>query len=379
MRNGLMSIHVMNVVWRRSKHKGSTLLVLLAMADYASDDGTGIWPSYQTLAQKARLSRRQAINVVRSLIESGAITCIGQSATRTNRYQINLAMIGNEKTEGDEGAPASEPDGENIAPKGRAEDTTPASENFSPSQPDGENIAPREEADGEAGFTNVGETGFTMMVKPASPKPSDNHQITTRGDAPASPRAQSTSALRQSALATAEKTDGLNQVNSIDDGNISHDSQSGRPQDQIPAKPDPDPPSNTRVAARPPARNGALDDRDRSKKAILRARCSEGARALMQAFYDLTHIAYTKAWPSAAETMAEAGVTASDLRAALDEARRNRWTVNDPHSLTRTAIRIASQRARRAVAPDAVLEYDEDTGTFRMLSPRRRGTGSADA
>ena len=37
------------------------------MADYADDDGVGVWPSYETLARKTRLSRRQAISIVKAL------------------------------------------------------------------------------------------------------------------------------------------------------------------------------------------------------------------------------------------------------------------------------------------------------------------------
>lgn len=351
-----MSIHVMNLVWKKSKHKGSTLLILLAMADYAGDDGTGIWPSYQTLAKKARLSRRQAINIVQSLIESGVIARAGQSAARTNRYQIRLDMIGKE------GTGVIEPSEAPPLPKDKSvEGALSAGENFSPSDPDGEKISPGRDADGETRFTNDGEAQFTNIGEARFTQTINNRQnITTRGDANASPRARSPSALRKKRSTADEKA-----------GALQHGLHPAMPDatngawPQNPAKPDPDPPGNTDTSA--PAGNGSLSgmrtDRNRAEEAILRARCSEPARALMQAFYRLTGIAYTRAWPSAAETMAEAGVTASDLRAALEEARRGRWTVNDPHSLTKTAIRIASTRAAY-MAPGEEIAYDAASNSY---------------
>ena len=58
-----MSIKVMNRVWDESQHKGSTLLLLLAIADHAADDGY-CWPNVKTLAQKIRMSRRQTIRLL---------------------------------------------------------------------------------------------------------------------------------------------------------------------------------------------------------------------------------------------------------------------------------------------------------------------------
>lgn len=67
-----MSIYCLTRVWRDSQHKGGTLLVLLAIADYADDDGMA-FPSIKTLAEKARMSQRNVQYALRVLTESGEL------------------------------------------------------------------------------------------------------------------------------------------------------------------------------------------------------------------------------------------------------------------------------------------------------------------
>lgn len=67
-----MSIRVMSEVWDHANLEGAQLLVLLALADFANDDGY-CWPSYETLAKKARVSRRYAIQVVKRLQALGYV------------------------------------------------------------------------------------------------------------------------------------------------------------------------------------------------------------------------------------------------------------------------------------------------------------------
>ena len=82
-----MSIKAMARVWETSKHEGSTLLLLLAMADYANEYGL-CWASIDALAKKARLSRRTVIDHCDKLLVSGEIRAEGASEWGTNRYQI---------------------------------------------------------------------------------------------------------------------------------------------------------------------------------------------------------------------------------------------------------------------------------------------------
>jgi hypothetical protein len=86
-----MSIKIMSLVWEHSKAKGSVLLTLLAIADYAHDDGTKAFPSIETLAAKTRMSTRQTQYNIRALEEMGEIT-VHQNRGRSNVnvYQVMI-------------------------------------------------------------------------------------------------------------------------------------------------------------------------------------------------------------------------------------------------------------------------------------------------
>jgi hypothetical protein len=62
-----MSAAVGDFVWRNAPYRGRDLMVLLAMADFASDDGANIFPSIAYLATKARMSSRSVQKAVRRL------------------------------------------------------------------------------------------------------------------------------------------------------------------------------------------------------------------------------------------------------------------------------------------------------------------------
>lgn len=69
-----MSIKVMTFVWEHSHHKGSVLLTLLAIADFASDDGTNAYPAIATLAEKTRMTERNVQIVLKKLETSQELT-----------------------------------------------------------------------------------------------------------------------------------------------------------------------------------------------------------------------------------------------------------------------------------------------------------------
>ncbi len=84
-----MSIAAMNWVWEHSPHKGSALLLLLAIADNARDEDWAAWPGVATLRRKTRLSERNVQYILRTLEASGAIT-IDHAASPygTNIYRV---------------------------------------------------------------------------------------------------------------------------------------------------------------------------------------------------------------------------------------------------------------------------------------------------
>ena len=67
-----MSIKLMTKVWEDANVDGNKLLLLLALADMASDEGY-CWPSYKTLAKKVRLSRTHTMTLMQELVNMGYV------------------------------------------------------------------------------------------------------------------------------------------------------------------------------------------------------------------------------------------------------------------------------------------------------------------
>jgi biotin operon repressor len=66
-------------------------LVLLALGDHGRDDGTGCYPSIDTLARKTSLTRRGVQKIMRRLEDAGLITPSKQSrGYRATEYKITL-------------------------------------------------------------------------------------------------------------------------------------------------------------------------------------------------------------------------------------------------------------------------------------------------
>lgn len=86
-----MSIRVMSRVWAESKHKEGTLLILLAIADFADDNGVA-YPAMATLAVKARMTTRNAQLAVRRLTRAGELRVdVGAGPRGCNLFRVSLA------------------------------------------------------------------------------------------------------------------------------------------------------------------------------------------------------------------------------------------------------------------------------------------------
>ena len=70
-----MSIEIMNMVWTQSTRKGSSLLLLLAIADNANNKGEA-YPGIDYLSRKVRMSRRQTQRLVQELDSSNELAVI---------------------------------------------------------------------------------------------------------------------------------------------------------------------------------------------------------------------------------------------------------------------------------------------------------------
>ena len=92
-----MSIRTMERVWRNSRQAGGKLLLLLAIADFANDNGMA-YPGIDTLAEKTRQSRR---TIQRQLAELEAERELaiepGTGRSNTNTYWVLTGLDENVK------------------------------------------------------------------------------------------------------------------------------------------------------------------------------------------------------------------------------------------------------------------------------------------
>ena len=102
-----MSVRTMARVWALSKQSGTGLLMLLAIADFADDDGNA-YPSVGTLAAKCRMSDRNANHILAALQAAG-----------------ELEVRHNEGPLGDEPVPGRAAGRRRAAADGRAKGGTP--------------------------------------------------------------------------------------------------------------------------------------------------------------------------------------------------------------------------------------------------------------
>jgi hypothetical protein len=88
-----MSIKVSTKVWQCSRHRSGNLLVLLALADHADDQGTA-WPSIRRLAREARLSERHTRRCLTELAASGEVEIFPHKApSGKTLYKIRLDQL----------------------------------------------------------------------------------------------------------------------------------------------------------------------------------------------------------------------------------------------------------------------------------------------
>lgn len=110
----------MTAVWDRGRQyaKGE-LLVLLAMADWAKDDGS-CYPSIPQIAEKARLTERQVYGVLKRLRADGVVTSeSGGGRGRLTVYRIHVENLNPEKIAGNKRLPSAGEAREGTAARGK--------------------------------------------------------------------------------------------------------------------------------------------------------------------------------------------------------------------------------------------------------------------
>lgn len=86
----------MTAAWRLDL-AAAPKLVLLAMCDWANDDGASLHPSVRAVSIRASMSERNAKRVLHNLIEAGWLSVVGNSGGgkpgTTRQYQLNATAI----------------------------------------------------------------------------------------------------------------------------------------------------------------------------------------------------------------------------------------------------------------------------------------------
>lgn len=83
-----MAIEVSCAVWNWSKQKGSRLLLLVCIADYANAEGVA-WPSIASLSRRTRMGSRFVQKMLRELEDCGEIVTIKRTNT-SNVYRVTV-------------------------------------------------------------------------------------------------------------------------------------------------------------------------------------------------------------------------------------------------------------------------------------------------
>src|SRR5688572_11776527 len=103
-----MSVKYMNRVWELQELKGGRLLIMLAIADHANEEGEA-WPSQKSLASKARLDPRQVRRVEESLYKDDYLAVEDKPVNGKVRRVYQLFPKDEDKMSADKMSPPDKP------------------------------------------------------------------------------------------------------------------------------------------------------------------------------------------------------------------------------------------------------------------------------
>jgi hypothetical protein len=166
----------MTWVWNHSRSRNGARLVLLAIADAASDDGTNAWPSVKTLKVKANLSERSVQNAIQELEKIGELKVDWNKGPHgSNRYTVLMRT------------PAESAPPKDLHPADSAGVESGAEAGTTPQDPP-QNLHPAESAPPQIS---------TSTPADSAPKPSLNHPSSSSSKKTrSSPSAKGTSGTR---------------------------------------------------------------------------------------------------------------------------------------------------------------------------------------
>lgn len=85
----MLSVKIMTWVWDHSPYRDDSLIVHLALADWAGDDGV-CWPKQETIAKKARCSVEHVRRVTRQMQIDGYLEILRPSKGPGSSHQYRL-------------------------------------------------------------------------------------------------------------------------------------------------------------------------------------------------------------------------------------------------------------------------------------------------
>jgi len=147
-----MSVKVMGLVWDIEGLTSAEKLVLLAYADHASHDGSGIWPSINKIARKTSLSRRTVQRATKNLEDMGWLINYGHHESGTNLWRIPIPYIG----------------GDTMTPPG-VQEIHPPSDTMTPKPSFNHQLEPLEEGEGQSNLFQL----YESLIGPLTPGISD--------------------------------------------------------------------------------------------------------------------------------------------------------------------------------------------------------------
>jgi len=118
-----VSVRLMSEIFQADLGSGPTpKLVLIALADFAADDGTSVYPSVKTIADKCDLSERATRYTLRKLQKAGLLEMEREASQHTSRrYLIHIEAVRGAKR-----APLAR--GARFAPNPKTKDQKPLRE-----------------------------------------------------------------------------------------------------------------------------------------------------------------------------------------------------------------------------------------------------------
>ncbi|MNK81549.1 hypothetical protein D3C87_1012930 [compost metagenome] len=119
-----MSVKVMGMVFERYPNGGGEMILALALADHSSDQGTAIYPSIASLAEKTRQSVRAVQYQLRGMEQAGWLILVNSGNGGRNQrreYRISEAWIKGAEFAALKPAAPDQENGANSAPPEQVE------------------------------------------------------------------------------------------------------------------------------------------------------------------------------------------------------------------------------------------------------------------